>query len=89
MDDTNYLLLKLEKDADNEEMQHHLMRCMHTLKGSSGMVRADNVESLSHRCEDILERNIKENQALEPGLFDLLFEVMDEINYTLDALQDL
>ena len=88
LDDINYLLLKLEKDADNEEMLHHLMRCMHTLKGSSGMVYATNIESLSHRCEDILERNIKESQTTEQELFDLLFEVMDEINFILDALQE-
>ena len=88
LDDINYLLLKLEKDPDNEEMQHHLMRCMHTLKGSSGMVYASNIESLSHRCEDILEKNIKESLTMEQGLFDLLFEVVDEINFTLDAVQE-
>ncbi len=87
IDDINYLLLKLEKDPGNQELQHHLMRCMHTLKGSSGMVYANHVESLAHRSEDILEKNIQDEQKLAPELFDLLFEVMDEIKYIIDSLE--
>lgn len=88
MDDINYILLKLEKDPDNEEFQQHLMRCMHTLKGSSGMVYASHIEKLAHRCEDIMEQNIHDKSSLDENLFDLLFEVMDEISVILDSIRD-
>ena len=87
LDDINYLLLKLEKQPENEELQHHLMRCMHTLKGSSSMVYARQIESLSHRCEDILEKNINEKRLMDSNLFDLLFEVMDEVQFILDGIR--
>lgn len=87
LDDINYLLLKLEKAPENEELQHHLMRCMHTLKGSSGMVYAQKIETLAHRCEDILDRNLKAKNPLPAELFDLLFEAVDEISHILEALQ--
>ncbi len=87
LDDINYLLLKLEKAPENEELQHHLMRCMHTLKGSSGMVYAQKIETLAHRCEDILDRNLKAKNPLPAELFDLLFEAVDEISHILESLQ--
>ncbi|HQV31374.1 MAG TPA: Hpt domain-containing protein, partial [Calditrichia bacterium] len=86
LEDIDYLLLKLEKDPDNLELQHHLMRCMHTLKGSSGMVYAAHVEALSHRSEDILEHNIQEKSVLSPHLFDLMGDVVKEITLILDHL---
>ncbi len=88
LDDINYLLLKLEKDPVNEELQHHLMRCMHTLKGSSGMVFATHIESLSHRSEDILERHILTKEPLPAELFDLMFEVVDEFRFIMEALEE-
>lgn len=87
LDDINYLLLKLEKAPENEELQHHLMRCMHTLKGSSGMVYAQKIETLAHRCEDILDRNLKAKNPLPAELFDLLFEAVDEISHILESLR--
>lgn len=88
LDDINYLMIKLEKEPQNEELQHHLMRCMHTLKGSSGMVYAHGIEGLSHRSEDILEKHLQEKSELAPELFDLLFEVMDEIQYSIKTLEE-
>ncbi|MEZ4744810.1 MAG: Hpt domain-containing protein [Calditrichia bacterium] len=88
LDDINYLMIKLEKEPQNEELQHHLMRCMHTLKGSSGMVYAHGIEGLSHRSEDILEKHLQEKSELSPELFDLLFEVMDDIQYSIKTLEE-
>ncbi|MGH1362892.1 MAG: Hpt domain-containing protein [Calditrichia bacterium] len=87
IDDINYLLLKLEKNPENEELQHHLMRCMHTLKGSSGMVHASHIEVLSHRCEDILEKTLNDKVPMPVDLFNVLFEVVDEITLILDHFQ--
>lgn len=88
LEDIGYLLMKLEKEPSNEELQHHLMRCMHTLKGSSGMVYARQIELLSHRCEDIIEQKIKTGTPLPSDLFDVLFEVVDEVNHILEPFQN-
>ena len=88
LDDINYLLIKLEKEPGNEELQHHLMRCMHTLKGSSGMVHARGIEKMAHRCEDILELHLQQRKPLTPPLFDILFRVIDEIQMSVQSLED-
>lgn len=88
LDDINYLLIKLEKEPGNEELQHHLMRCMHTLKGSSGMVHARGIEKMAHRCEDILELHLQQRKPLSPKLFDVLFRVIDEIQLSVQSLED-
>jgi chemotaxis protein histidine kinase CheA/CheY-like chemotaxis protein len=88
LEDIDYILLKLEKTPTDEELQNHLMRCMHTLKGSSGMVYAHKIERLSHRAEDILERNIKNQQELSPDLFNIMFAVVDEIKLLLNEIEE-
>ncbi len=88
LEDINYLLLKLEKDPGSRDMGNHLMRCMHTLKGSASMVYANHVETLSHRCEDLIEQYLQAEQPIPEELFDLLFRTVDEINFLLDSLQN-
>lgn len=86
-DDLNYLILELEKSNENEELRHHLMRSLHTLKGSSAMVNAVKIESLAHLSEEVLEKFSKQQLPLHPEIFDLLFGVMDEIRFILNSLQ--
>ncbi len=88
LEDINYLLINLEKEPRNEEQQHHLMRCMHTLKGSSGMVHARGIEKLAHRCEDILELHLQQRKPLTSELFDILFRVVDEIQLSVQSLKE-
>jgi len=86
LDDTNYLLLKLEKQPDNAEFQHHLMRTLHTLKGSAGVVRVHPIEQLAHYSEEIIEQYIEKKQPLPEILFDLLFEIADEISFIAESI---
>jgi chemosensory pili system protein ChpA (sensor histidine kinase/response regulator) len=88
LEDIDYILLKLEKTSGDEDMQNQLMRSMHTLKGSSGMVYAHKIEKLSHRAEDILEKSIKNQQELPPDLFNLMFAVVDEIKLLLTEIEE-
>ncbi|RMG63191.1 MAG: response regulator [Calditrichaeota bacterium] len=87
LEDINYLLLNLEKDPENEEFQHHLMRTMHTLKGSAGMVQCKTIETLAHRCEDILEQMIQSKEIMQPDLFDVFFAVVDEIQHLVETVR--
>ena len=86
-DDINYLILELEKNSENEELKHHLMRSIHTLKGSAAMVHADRIETLAHLSEEVLERYSKQNLPLTTEIFDLLLQVTDETNFILTSLK--
>ncbi|OPX32313.1 hypothetical protein B1H10_07700, partial [candidate division KSB1 bacterium 4484_188] len=86
LEDINFLLMKMEKDPENEEMNYHLLRSLHTLKGSASMVYVDSVEKLSHLSEDVVEGYQKKGVALPQKAFDLLFEVVDEIEFIVDSM---
>ncbi len=86
IEDINFLLMKMEKDPDNDELKHHLMRSLHTLKGSASMVYLDKVEKLAHLSEDIVEKLLEKHQVFPQKVFDMLFEVVDEIEFIVNAL---
>lgn len=86
LDDINFLLMKLEKDSENEELIHHLMRSLHTIKGSAAMVYQDHVESLAHSCEDIIEGFTSKTETIPQDAFDLMFEAVDEMQFIVDTL---
>jgi len=85
LEDINFLLMKMEKDPKNEEFARHLMRTLHTLKGSAAMVYLETVEKLAHLSEDIVERFLEKEEPISQKAFDLLFEVVDEIEFIIDS----
>ncbi len=86
LDDINFLLMKMEKNPENEELSYHLMRSLHTLKGSSAMVYLDTVERMAHLSEDLVEKLREKHETLPQKVADLLFEVVDEIEFIVDSL---
>ncbi len=88
LEDINFLLMKMEKNPDNEEMAYHLMRSLHTLKGSAAMVYQEAAEKLTHLGEDIVEGYHDKGEALPQKAIDLLFEVVDEVEFIVDALDN-
>lgn len=87
IDDINYLILELEKNPENKELRHHLMRSLHTLKGSAAMVNAKKIEALAHLSEEVLEKFSRQSLPLNRDIFNLLFEVSDETKYILSSLK--
>lgn len=86
--DVNFILMKLEKNPSNSELVEQLMRILHTLKGSSSMVYQDELEKLVHASETLIENHKKEGKPLTPESFDLLFALVDEVEFMLQALSD-
>lgn len=88
IEDVNFILMKLEKNPSDGELAEQLMRVLHTLKGSSSMVYQDEMEKLVHACETLVENHKKEGKPLSPESFDLLFALVDEVEFMLQALTD-
>lgn len=86
LEDINFLLMKIEKDPENDELIYHLMRSLHTLKGSAAMVDMTRVEALTHLSEDIIEKYREKGEPLPQQAVDLMFEVVDEVEFMVDAL---
>ncbi|GAB4336792.1 MAG: hypothetical protein Kow0037_18480 [Calditrichia bacterium] len=86
IEDINFLLMKLEKAPADDELCYHLLRSIHTLKGSAAMVYVEPVEKLAHRSEDILEQYHERKIEIPQAAIDLLFDVLDEIGFVVETL---
>ena len=51
----NQSLLDLEHDQSNTDLLNNIFRAAHTLKGSSATMGYTNVNTLTHRMENVLD----------------------------------
>ncbi len=86
VEDLNFILMKIEKDPDDQDLVYRLMRTFHTLKGSASMINQKSVEKLTHLCEEVVEKYRKSKENLSEQVCDLFFEVIDEIEFIISAL---
>jgi two-component system chemotaxis sensor kinase CheA len=85
------IVLETKDDAAYDEGNiNEIFRIMHTIKGSSGIMKYDNIMKVSHKLEDIFYY-LRENLGIdEPHmeLTDIIFQVMDFINGEMDKIKD-
>lgn len=86
LEDLNFILMKIEKDPEDEELVHRLMRTFHTLKGSAAMVGQEAVEKLTHLSEEIIEKSIQNKESLDEAICEAFFNVIDEIDCIISSL---
>lgn len=66
-------IIVLKKDPDNEEDLNRILRTLHTIKGSSRMLKFSTVEKISHGLENVL-KGIKEHRySISDALVQLVF----------------
>lgn len=84
-------LLELENNTHDEEIINRLFRYAHTLKGSSRLVKLDQIGEVSHSLEDILGMAKKNEITINSGHIDLFlkaFDVVAEVLKKLNAGED-
>ncbi|UWP59134.1 chemotaxis protein CheA [Ruminococcus gauvreauii] len=83
-------LLEAEKNhAFTESEIHAVFRIMHTIKGSSAMMRLSDLSRTAHKLEDLFAYYRETYGVIkdpEPELFDLLFTVSDYIAKELEGM---
>jgi two-component system chemotaxis sensor kinase CheA len=83
----NAVLMNLESEKNNVALVNDLFRCMHTIKGSSGIVNAIEVQSVAHAMENVLS-HLRETQTLpNEECFSLLFEGIDMVRALVEVLR--
>jgi two-component system, chemotaxis family, sensor kinase CheA len=70
IDELENLLLRLEKEADQEDSAA-LKRIIHTIKGESAIIGLNEIENLCHKAEDLIETYTIDK------IIDVLFKVKD------------
>ena len=74
-------LLVLEKEPQDQELVHDLLRNAHTLKGSARMLGYDGISSVAHRMEDILKEVEDGERVVDSGVIDVLLRGTDAIGH--------
>lgn len=84
-----HLLETEKKHAFSKEEIHAVFRIMHTIKGSSAMMRLTDLSRTAHKLEDLFayyRENCGVITSPDPELFDLLFAASDYIEKELEGM---
>jgi len=75
------LLVKADSESLNAEEVSGLFRAFHSLKGLSRVMELGALESVAHRCEDLLGMVREGAAALDKNTVDLLLRSLDAIKF--------
>ena len=75
-------LMELEKRSEDPDLLNQVFRSFHTIKGTSGFFGLNKLTSITHKCEDILNKLRKGEAKLNSG-------TMDSILLSYDKMRDL
>jgi len=77
IDNAEPLLLELEEDPANSEHLNTIFRACHTIKGVAGFIGFDEIKSLAHSMENMLDMARKNELVLTAAHIDILLMGMD------------
>lgn len=80
-------LIELEKNPTDENLLNKVFRSFHTIKGSSGFLNLNKLTSLTHRCEDILNKLRKKEASLDSMVMDSILLGYDKMKELLNSIE--
>ena len=80
-------LMELEKRAEDQELLNQVFRSFHTIKGTSGFFGLNKLTSITHKCEDILNKLRKGEAKLNSGIMDSILLSYDKIRDLLVSIE--
>ena len=80
-------LMELEKRSDDPELLNQVFRSFHTIKGTSGFFGLNKLTSITHKCEDILNKLRKGEAKLNSGIMDSILLSYDKIRELLISIE--
>jgi len=84
--DNNFVTL--ESSPDDLDLLNEIFRAVHTIKGTSSFLGFEQVTTLSHRMEDILNKLRKAEIKMSPEIMDVLLEALDLLKLLLDNVRN-
>ncbi|MFA9395401.1 MAG: Hpt domain-containing protein [Halodesulfovibrio sp.] len=81
-------LLELEKDPEDTSLLNEIFRPMHSLKGASGFLGLNKMNTLAHRAENIMDELRKGTMAATPAIMDVILEATDALRKIIDNLDN-
>ena len=88
LDSIEVEILALEEDPSNTEVIHRIFRPFHTIKGVSGFLNLQQIHTLSHRVEDVLDRARNNTLAMTQEVIDMVLEAVDLLKALLNRVEN-
>ncbi len=80
-------LIELEKSPNDESLLNKVFRSFHTIKGASGFLNLNKLTSLTHRCEDILNKLRKKEAQLDSAIMDSILLGYDKMKELINSIE--
>lgn len=80
-------ILVLKKDPENVEELTRLLRALHTIKGSSRMLKFTTIEQAAHGLENVFKGVKEERYGISPDLIQLVFITTDFIRAGAEGIR--
>lgn len=87
LDELDRELVELEKDPDNASRLAAVFRAAHTIKGTSGLLGFQRLESVTHVGENVLAKLRDGKLTLTPDLTSVLLRMVDAIRAMLATVE--
>ncbi|WP_099362998.1 chemotaxis protein CheA [Fredinandcohnia onubensis] len=84
----NENLLKLEKEPENIAIVNEIFRSAHTLKGMSATMGYEDLASLTHQMENVLDGIRNSKIKVTPSLLDVVFKSVDYLEDMIFSIAD-
>ena len=84
----NLALLSLEvcpEEPRRQELVQEAFRAAHSLKGAARAVGLEDIETLSHAMESVLQEARDAGKHLKPAVYDVLYDTLDNIGHLLEG----
>lgn len=80
-------LMELEKRPEDADLLNDIFRSFHTIKGTSGFLGLEKLQTVTHRCEDILNKLRKGEAILKDHIMDAILEAYDTLKILMDVIE--
>lgn len=80
-------LVLLEKGATDADLLNSIFRAVHTVKGTSSFLGLDQMTTVAHSFEDVLNKLRRGELQVSSGKMDVMFEAYDLMKVLLDQIE--
>jgi len=79
-------LMEYEQNPQDVDLIDAIFRAIHSIKGSSGFLKLDDINKLSHRLETVLDLLRKGERSISAAVMDVLFQGCDLLKRLLEEV---
>ena len=86
LEDAESKIPYLESD-ESAEIVNTVFRLFHSIKGSAGYLNFQNIKSVTHEAETLLDLYRKGNRKPDPKEIDLLYQTLDVLHQMIEMVE--